>query len=185
VIETPDPVLQAIVRSAASATGAARGWLVAVDGSTMSVAAAVGEETGALVGRAVDGDAGNAGFVIASGQPIALVPRADDQRAEAGVPALLGIRPSSVLCVPCADDDDVVGALELVDKIGGSGFTFDDIELATLLAGIAAAALTREHAGPSVPDPQQLAGELARLADADPARYVIIAAAVAALLSRA
>jgi GAF domain-containing protein len=184
-IETADPVLQAVVQSAVSATGAARGWLVAADGATARVVAGTGEGVAAVVGTEFDATVGIAGFVVASGQPIALTPRGDDPRFAEGITALLGHRPVSVLAVPCANDDDVIGALELIDRSGGGGFTFDDIELATLLAGIAAAALTLDRGGAAVPEPQQLGGELARLAEADPGRYAVIATAVSALLSRA
>jgi GAF domain-containing protein len=183
-MDAADPVVLAIVQSAVRATGATRGWAVAVDGESLRVAAAAGDGTASLVGRAVDGDGGHAAFVVASGQPVALVPRPDDPRAAQGVAALLGLHPASVLAVPCTDDD-VVGAIELVDKAGGGGFTFDDIEIATLLAGVAAVALTHERAGADVPAPQELAGELARVARADPGRYAAIATAVSALLSRA
>jgi GAF domain-containing protein len=192
----PDPVLHAIVRAAVDATGAARGWLVAADPTGTTIVAAVGDEASNLIGATIEPGTGTAGFVIASGQPIALVPRDNDPRFDQGVTALLGPgpgrhRPSSVLSVPCASEDDVVGALELIDRTdggvgGNSGFTFDDVELATLLAGIAGVALTQDRGGSAaVPEPQQLSSELSRLADEDPTRYAAVAAAVSALLSRA
>ena len=83
-------------------------------------------------------------------------------------------RPASVLCVPCAHDDDVLGVLELVDKAGGGPFTFDDVELITVLANIAGSALA-ESAGGVVRSPDELGGELRQLAADDPTAYVAVA----------
>ncbi len=126
---------------------------------------------------------GTAAYVLASGQPVAMVPRADDANAADGVAALLGTRPASVLCVPCAHDDDVLGVLELVDKAGGSPFTFDDVELITVLANIAGSAL-RESAGSDVRSPDELGGELRQLAANDPTAYIAVASVLEVLLAR-
>lgn len=178
-------VLQAIVDAATDATAAAEGWILAPRDERLHVLAAAGDRPGQLLGTSVPAGEGTAGYVVASGQPLALAPRADDARATSGVAGLLGLRPASVLCVPCTSDDSVAGALEVVDKAGGGRFSLDDVELATLLGGIAGAAL-EEIAGttPTVPTPAELAGGLERLAGAEPARYTALAAAVSALLDR-
>jgi hypothetical protein len=75
------------------------------------------------------------------------------------------------------------GALEVVDKAGGGRFTFDDVELVTLLAGIAAAALTTSAPALIAPRPTELAGDLQRLAETDAVRYAAVATAVNALLA--
>lgn len=182
---TADPVLQAVVQAAVDATGAAHGWLLARGADGLAVVAAAGSEPGRLLGATVPVDSGTAGYVVGSGQPVAMAPRPGDDRFEGGVAALLGHQPSSVLCVPCGDDDTVHGALELVDKHGGGTFTFDDVELASLLAGVAGVALGEGGRGDvgSVPAPAQLGSELADLATADPGRYATIAPVVAALLA--
>jgi GAF domain-containing protein len=87
-----------------------------------------------------------------------------------------------VLCVPCGDDE-IVGALELVDKAGGAAFSFDDVELATLLAGIAGVAIEARADGPAAPSARELASGLERLAATDAARYDTVARAVAALVA--
>lgn len=178
-----DPVLDAVTRAAVDATGATRGWIVEPDDEGLRiVATAGGEDPGRLLDAHVDGSGGTAGLVLASGSPMAIVPRPGDASTTAGVAALVGVAPTAVLCVPCGESE-VVGALELVDKAGGGGFTFDDVELASLLAGIAGVALQSRAgmtAGPSVPE---LAASLERLATADPARYSSVATVVAALLA--
>ncbi len=179
-----DPVLYALVGSAQETTGATAGLLLERQHDDLIVVAAVGDRVEHLRGAVVPGDGGVAAYVLASGQPLALTVRPGDPRLREGVMALLDQPPSAVLGVPCASDEDAVGALLLLDKPAGQ-FTFDDVELATLLAGIAGVAIVQ--AGPAslqVPDPAELASGLERLARADPARYAMVATIVEALLAR-
>lgn len=178
-------VLEALTRAAVEATGATQGWLLAIQDDHLRVVAASGSGAGSLLDTTVALGSGSAGFVVASGQPLAMTPRGDDPRFAEDLFVLLGNRPSSVLCVPCEDDDSTVGALELVDKVGGGAFSFDDVELATLLATIAGVAIAQgDWDGARPPSPEALAGELQRLASADPIRYAIVASVVNALLLR-
>lgn len=181
---TVDPVLQALLGSALQTTGSVVGFLLRRDGDTLTIVATAGERVDHLRGSVLQGDGGVAAYVLVSGQPLALTVRPGDPRLREGVMALLDEAPSAVLAVPCSSDDDAVGALLLLDKASGQ-FTFDDVELATLLAGIAGVAMAQ--AGPGgvqVPDPTELAGDLERLARADPPRYGRIATIVEALLAR-
>ena len=97
---------------------------------------------------------------------------------------LLGLAPTAVLGVPCLHDDEVVGVLELVDKVDGTTFTFDDVELATLLANVAGAALRDVGGATQVRSPDELAADLRAVAAADPSTYAAIAAVVETLLAR-
>ena len=148
-----DPVLHALAQAAVSATGASDGWLLAVEDAGLRVVAVAGPGTGApVLAAVVPAGTGSAGFVAASGQPLAMAPRGDDPRFSEGTAQLLGRRPSSVLSVPASNDEGVVGVLELVDKAGGGNFSFDDVEIATMLADIAGVALTAERSsGPPSP----------------------------------
>lgn len=178
------PVLQALLRAAMDMTGAACGFVLRAEGDVLRVAAAVGDGTAGVVGRELAAGEGLAGYVVESQQPIALRPSGDDPRLGGDVAGLLAAQPSSVLCVPCATDDDLVGALELLDSAAGQ-FTLDDVEFATALADIAGAALTSGHdALAHVVSPDDLAGELERLSVVDPERYATVATVVAALLAR-
>jgi sigma-B regulation protein RsbU (phosphoserine phosphatase) len=181
-----DPVLAAIGKAALDVTGAAAGWLVAVDGERLVVRAVAGAAPESLLGTSVAPSGGAVGYVVSSGQPLALATRAGDARAAEGLAAVLGQSPGSVLCVPCEADDAVVGALEVVDKAGGGSFSFDDVELVTVLAGIAGVALVSQQVGAPAsaptPSPSDLADGLARLAADAPARYAAVAAAVTSLV---
>jgi len=183
----PRPLLQTIVRSAVEATGARLGWLaVVVDATELAVIAAAGEidvVERVLWQRTAVGR-GSASYVIQTGQPVALRPQeggsSDDWAAE-----MLGRQPESIVCVPCHGEDQAIGALQLIDKVDGSSFSFDDIELAVVLAQIAGAAAAETTGGAvAVPSPAQLSSDLTRLADADPTRYVAVAQALSALVAQ-
>jgi GAF domain-containing protein len=180
----PERVLQSLVEAAVVGTGGTDGWLLTRHGDALEVVGASGPHAADVVGAMVAADEGTAGFVLESGQPMAISPRADDPRAATGVVAIIGQRPTSVLCIPCESEDGVAGVLEIIDKAGGSMFSFDDVELATLLAGVAGVALeTRATSQLAVVAPEELAGELRRLAGTDPSRYAIVASLVAALIT--
>ena len=176
-----EPILQALVEAAVTGTGGTDGWLLIPRGTALEVVAATGPPATDVLGAMVDADAGAAGFVLGSGQPMALSPRADDPRAAQGVAAVIGSRPRSILCIPCESDDGVAGVLEIIDKADHAMFSFDDVELATLIAGVAGIAV--ESLGAShtrAPGPDALAGELRRLGATDPNRYEVVASLVAA-----
>ncbi|HLM19075.1 MAG TPA: GAF domain-containing protein [Acidimicrobiia bacterium] len=178
------PILSAIVQSALEATDATNGWLLALDDESLRIVAASGDHAQGVTGSVVAAGAGSAGFVAQSGQPLATMARDDDPLVEAGVSALLGRRPVSLLSVPCTTDDGIIGVLELTDKSGGQRFSFEDVELATMLADIAAVTLAHVAGVVDVvPSPAQLAHQLTNLASADPSRYRAVAPAVEALVT--
>jgi GAF domain-containing protein len=121
--------------------------------------------------------------VLSSGQPQVLAAGAADSRLGEGTASLLGGNPSSVLAVPVQSRHGVVGVLALVDATDGT-FGIADAEGATLLAGVAAAALQDERlAGTTqVPSPAELAAELRHLAVGDPTRYAVVATIVESLV---
>jgi GAF domain-containing protein len=179
-----NPVLQAIARAALDATGAGAGWVLALEGERLRAVGAAGEGAGELIGTQLPAGAGTAGYVVSSGQPIALAPSGHDPRLGEGLGARLGRPATAVLCVPCLHDDIVLGALELVDKAGRVPFSFDDVELVTLLGGIAGAALGVAGTETAARPPGEFSAELAQLATSDPAAYARLSVVLEALLAR-
>lgn len=179
-----DPVVRAVLDAALDTTGASAGWVLAVAGARLEAVAVAGLASGdALVGAHVALGAGTAGFVASTGNPLALTGASDDVRLTDGFVALTGRHPASVLCVPCLGGDDVTGVIELVDDADGR-FGFDDVEVVTVLARVAAAALSADHRR-QVPDPASLGTRLQHLARTDPGRYAGVALTIEALLPRA
>jgi GAF domain-containing protein len=173
-------VLQSVLFSAVGATGAEAGWVFAIKGNSLSVVAASGVD---LVGIEIGSDVGIAGLVATSGQPMAIGARPDDARLSEGILGLLPNRPTSVVSVPCSTADRTVGVLEVVEKIGGGRFTFDDVELVTLLAGIAATAIQAGDTETHVRSPDELASEFRRLASADAAEYARVVRLIEVVLA--
>ena len=147
-----DPVMQAVLRACIEGTTATAGWVVRGGASPHVVEASFSSPEI----RAVELESSLAAMVLASGSPAALT----DIRASHGFALeerVLGAQPRALLCVPCVDaEGQVVAAIELADPDGDS-FTFDDIELVTLLAGVGAAALQTyaRHTDPQVLEAQQ------------------------------
>ena len=176
------PILQSVLRSALDATGATQGWLLAIDGDALVVTAVEGADAD-LLGRRVRADAGFAGYVASSGQPLTMSPRRDDPRGVEGVAALIGSRPASVLAVPCGTDDAVLGVIELVAKQAASP-SRSTTSRSRPCSGVwpAPLSLSDVAADPAVPSPRELGDDLVGLAAADPARYAMLATFLGAVL---
>lgn len=175
-------VHQAVVDAACAATDADQGWLLAATDAGLVVLAAFGGPMPAsLVGTLV-AVAGARGYAVSSGQPSALRPEPTDY-SNAGAAGAPGV-PGSVLAIPCGDDD-VVGVIELMRRSTG-GFSFDDVEMVSLFAEIAGAAIADEQEDlVSVTPPEQLSAELTSLAATNGRRYAQLAQMVESMLGQA
>ena len=183
----PSETLTAIISSAVEATGATAGWILEHTDDELVIVAASGgsaQWAASIIGRTTGLGAGTASFVVQSGQPVALQPGGGSMNDEIST-ELLGRVPVSLICVPCMAAEQPVGALQLVDKFGGVGFGFDDVEVATMLGTITGAALHEGGTigGDETPPPDKLGANLSRLAADDPARYRALAVVLEALLA--
>lgn len=180
------PTLSALILAAVESTGATAGWILERRVDDLIIVAAAGGSVAwaqSIIGRAAPVGSGTASLVAQTGQPVAIQPGAgslsDDLSTE-----LLGRTPTSLICVPCIDNEHVVGALQLVDKLSGDAFDFDDVETATMLGAVAGVALGE---GGTVtidpPSPDRLGRDLVRLSQIDPPRYAALALVVEALLA--
>lgn len=176
------PPYQAIVDAAITATSASSGWLLADHGDDgLLVVATAGQAAAHQQIGAVVQPQGAKAYVLAAGQPTALLPQPGDA-ANADGGGAPGI-PPSLLAVPCGDED-VVAVLEVSGKAAGANFGFDDINALSGLAQVAAAlVLENADAVRAVASPAQLGAELESLAQRLPARYQNVAQVIEALLS--
>jgi hypothetical protein len=189
-MHVPQRTAQVVCESAMDATAAEVGWVGLVEGQAVLVIAAAADDpvvASSMVGRRLAVDAGSVGFVLQSGQPMALHPagRIGGAASATDEPAvaLLGRPPLSLLCAPCAGPADAVGVLQVLDKGGGGAFSFDDVEVVTLLGTVMGAALVDVGAVvDELPPPARLGHDLSGLADTDPARYATVARLVDSLL---
>lgn len=160
-----EPGLQALTAAAIEATGSAAGWVLLDAGDGFTVVAAAGPSAEPV--ERFRARTGTAGMVAATGQPAALLPGADVSNA--GAAGLPGI-PGALLVAPCLAGT-VVGVLELA-RTEPEPYSFDDLELAALLAEIAGALLENRHVDHDpVPGPDAVHSDLRRLATTEPERY--------------
>lgn len=142
-------LLDHILAKATSAVGAGAGSILLVneDRHELYFKCVRGQQSEALVSMSLKSGQGIAGHVAATGETVRVGHAEDCPRFDRTIAQRLGVAAGSVLCVPIAGEDRVLGALELLNKPGG--FFEADERLATLLAGQTARAIllqgTREE----------------------------------------
>ena len=106
---------------------------------TFHVASGAGAEE--VVGQRVPVDRGIAGWVVSSGQPVAVADVTRDPRFAAEVAEATGYVPRSVLAMPLQTEREVLGVIELLDQRADSPAGRRDMELLGLFANQAALAI--------------------------------------------
>ena len=94
-----------------------------------------------MVGQRVPVDRGIAGWVVSSGQPVAVTDVTRDPRFAADVAEATGYVPRSVLAMPLQTEREMLGVIELLDQRADAPAGRRDMELLGLFAGQAALAI--------------------------------------------
>jgi GAF domain-containing protein len=137
-----DRLLQSILEAAVALfrAGAGSMALVMTNPDRLEFVAAAGPETGDVVGRSIGIGEGLAGYVVQTGEAIAIKDPGADPRFGRSVAEKTGVMPKSLMAVPLRAVDSVVGVLEVLDAHDGS-FGTDDIAMASIFARQAAIAI--------------------------------------------
>jgi GAF domain-containing protein len=106
---------------------------------TFHVASGAGAQE--VVGHRVPVDRGIAGWVVSSGQPVAVADVTRDPRFAADVARATGYVPRSVLAMPLQTERDMLGVIELLDQRDDPPAGRRDMELLGLFANQAAMAI--------------------------------------------
>jgi GAF domain-containing protein len=106
---------------------------------TFHVASGAGAQE--VVGQRVPVDRGIAGWVVSSGQPVAVADVARAPRFAADVAESTGYVPRSVLAMPLQTEREVLGVIELLDQRADAPAGRRDMELLGLFADQAALAI--------------------------------------------
>jgi GAF domain-containing protein len=144
-LRVESPGLERLLASIAEATvalfdaEAASIALVEADGR-LRFRVAAGAQGAGVVGLTVGPGEGIAGFVLATGQALAITNVADDPRFDRAAAARTGYVPRSLLAVPLQIEDRVIGVLEVLDRREGT-FDLRDVRLAGTFARQAATAI--------------------------------------------
>ena len=142
-----DELLQSIVEAAARIFGAAAASIALVNEKEgwleFKVAYGVGSEE--VVGLRMPLDEGIAGYVVMSGQPMAISNVQEDARFARAAAERTGYVPRSILAMPLLWRDRVIGVMEVLDKIAAPAFGMQDMELLALFARQAAIAINQSQ----------------------------------------
>jgi len=150
-----DTVLQQVLKMTCQALAATRGSILMKEPDTdkLIFAQTLIDEPDALHRQRLAPGQGIAGWVVQHGQAVCVNDVHQDPRFYDGVDKVTGFTTHSLLCAPLKHREEVIGALEVVNKCGAK-FTAEDLSLLEAVSSIASVALanarlytaTRAHA---------------------------------------
>ena len=98
-----------------------------------------------LVGMRFPMTQGIAGYVVMTGQPIAVSNVRQDPRFNRDFAQSTGFVPSSILATPLVSGDRIIGVMEVLDKINAESFGMQDMDLLGMFANQAAIAIDQSQ----------------------------------------
>jgi GAF domain-containing protein len=139
-----DDALRSLTQTARKLFGAAACSLALLtdDDSELVYQAADGAGADSVIGMRMSSSQGIAGWVVQSGQPIAVSDAVRDPRFSAGVARQTGYVPTTILAVPVETSDRVLGVISLLDRDAGRSDAEHDMALLSLFADQTALLLT-------------------------------------------
>ena len=144
---TNEELLQSIVDAAARIFGAAAASMALVDrdDETLVFRVATGEGNEEIIGQRIPIDSGLAGYVAMTGQPLAIADVREDPRFNKDFAKSTGYVPKSILATPLIRNEQVIGVMEVLDKIDEPSFGMQDMELLGIFARQAAIAIDQSQ----------------------------------------
>lgn len=85
---------------------------------------------------------GITGWVVCNGKPLIVNDVAADRRFNKDIDKVTGFATKSMLAVPLVSERNVIGVIEVLNKVDGSGFNNQDLEVLVALASTAAIAIS-------------------------------------------
>jgi GAF domain-containing protein len=163
-----DELLKSIIEAAARIFNAAAASILLVNEqeNLLEFKVAVGASNRDLVGTKFPLNKGIAGYVVMTGQPLAISNVRQDPRFNQDFAESTGYVPSSILAMPLLAGDRVIGVMEVLDKINAASFGIQDMELLGMFARQAAIAIDQSQQMEFVKDALVLG--LKRLVSAEP-----------------
>lgn len=117
--------------------------MLKVDGADqLYFKSATGERSNAIKTMRVPMGKGIAGWVAKEQKPLIINDVDADNRFTRDFDKTSGFHTRSIICVPMVIEDDLVGVVEVLNKVGTDGFNNTDLNLLSSLAGLAAVAVT-------------------------------------------
>jgi len=140
--------LQAIARMAANVIEAEASSVLLLDPQRRKLVfhAATGESADEIMGEEFDAELGIAGKVVGSGRPLLVVDVRQDQSFFSGIDAKSSFTTRGLVAAPMIKAGQIIGVVEVLNKVGRPQFSNDDLELLQVFANLAASAATNAQA---------------------------------------
>ena len=138
-----EPLLRIIIQSATELTHTEACSIMLLDKRTgeLRFAHSIGEGSEGLRHVTVPLDNSIAGWIVRKRKPLLIRDAKSDPRWHSQVDKQIDFDTRSILGVPLKVKDEVIGVLELLNKIDDHGFSQDDVQIASTLAAQAAIAI--------------------------------------------
>lgn len=139
-----EALLQLITASAVQILNAEAGSLLLKaddDTGDMIFRVAIGGASSELMGRRMPAGRGLVGEVVRTGKPVIANDTRKDERWKGEITKTGEFKTSSILAVPLSAKDQIIGVLEVLNKLDGTLFVKEEVELLTTFAGQAAIAI--------------------------------------------
>ncbi len=122
-------------------------WMWDEDRKIITCENAIGPGSESVIGLELPKGAGVVGWVINMKKPTIVKDAASDKRFAGSADQKTGFVTKSMICVPLLTQAGVIGAIQVLNKKGGTGqFSDDDLELSKVLAENAAGAIVNARA---------------------------------------
>ena len=141
-----DEVLAATMQGIREILQVEAGSLVLVDEEVGGIVfrKTFGPEPGWITGRTIQPEEGIVGYVVQSGEPKLVNDVELDPHFSVEVDEEMGFTSRTILCVPLKIRDEVIGAIEVINRLGGA-FTHQDLELLQAMAASVAVAVDNSN----------------------------------------
>lgn len=138
-----EDLLRSIVEAAGRIFNAAAASILLVNEQekVLEFMVAYGASNRDLVGLKFPLDKGIAGYVVMTGQPLAISNVRQDARFNQDFAQSTGYVPTSILAMPLLSGGAVIGVMEVLDKINATSFGIQDMDLLAMFAQQAAIAI--------------------------------------------
>ena len=103
--------------------------------------AVAGEGSESLVGQRYPSAQGIAGWVLSSGQPVAIDDVVKDPRFARDFAESTGFVPTGMMSAPLIEDEGTLGVMQVLDRQADPGASLQELELLSQFAALAAVAL--------------------------------------------
>jgi GAF domain-containing protein len=142
-----DDLLKSIVEAAGRIFNAAAASILLINEQekVLEFKVSYGASNRDLVGLKFPLDKGIAGYVVMTGQPLAISNVRQDARFNQDFAKSTGYVPNSILAMPLRSGERVIGVMEVLDKIDAASFGIQDMELLGMFAHQAAIAIEQSQ----------------------------------------